>query len=82
MDRSTDDKENYENNKKDMPLKDKLFLSPIEKYKFYGRFPWKMFIHLLLVILSTTQVNKFNYIKFNIISYFKNQKINKNKKFQ
>jgi len=47
-----DDKKN-----KSMPLKDTLFLSPIEKYKFYGRFPWKMVIHLLLVILSTTQVN-------------------------
>ncbi len=45
--------------KKEIPIRDNLFLSPIEKYKFYGRFPWKMIIHMLLVILTTTQVNKF-----------------------
>lgn len=53
--------ENYTEVRKDMPLKDNLFLSPIEKYKFYGRFPWKMVIHLLLVILSTTQVTIINF---------------------
>ena len=62
MDRSRDAKDNNENTKKDIPIKDNLFLSPIEKYKFYGRFPWKMVIHLLLVILSTTQVNKLSFI--------------------
>ena len=59
MDQSRDDEDN-DKVKKDMPLKDNLFLSPIEKYKFYGRFPWKMVIHLLLVILTTTQVNILN----------------------
>ncbi len=39
----------------EMPLKDSLFLSPIEKYKIYGRFPWKMVIHILLVIATTVQ---------------------------
>jgi hypothetical protein len=38
-----------------IPLKDNLFLSPIEKYKIYGRFPWKMVFHILLVIATTAQ---------------------------
>lgn len=38
-----------------MPLKDSLFMSPIDKYKLYGRFPWKMIIHILLVIATTAQ---------------------------
>jgi hypothetical protein len=56
---SSNEKDKNKEKNKTMPLKDTLFLSPIEKYKFYGRFPWKMIIHLLLVILSTTQVNIF-----------------------
>jgi hypothetical protein len=40
----------------EIPLKDSLFLSPIEKYKIYGRFPWKLIIHILLVIATTSQV--------------------------
>ncbi len=44
------------NNSVEIPLKDSLFLSPIEKYKIYGRFPWKLIIHILLVIATTSQV--------------------------
>jgi hypothetical protein len=39
----------------EMPLKDTIFLSPIEKYKIYGRFPYKMIIHILLVLVTTSQ---------------------------
>jgi len=56
MENKQDSNNNIKNEKKDMPIRDNLFLSPIEKYKFYGRFPWKMIIHMLLVILTTTQV--------------------------
>lgn len=31
-------------------------MTPIRKYEKYGRFPWKMVIHLLLVVLTTCQV--------------------------
>ena len=44
-------------NDKPLPLKDTLFLSPIDKYKIYGRFPWKMIIHILIVIATAAQVN-------------------------
>ena len=47
-----DEKENVK-----IPLKETLFLSPLEKYKLYGRFPWKMVMHIALVIATTTQVN-------------------------
>jgi hypothetical protein len=52
---------------KHMPLKDKLILGPIDKYRIYSkinnkltnyidRFPWKMMISFLIVVFSTTQV--------------------------
>ena len=63
MDNSQDQLDQTSKEKKDIPIRDNLFLSPIEKYKFYGRFPWKMIIHLLLVILTTTQVNLLEIIK-------------------
>lgn len=59
------DPHNNANENKEMPIRDNLFLSPIEKYKFYGRFPWKMIIHLLLVILTTTQVKIINNWNFS-----------------
>ena len=36
-----------------MPLKSKVILGPIEKYKWYGVFPGKFVVHLLIVILSS-----------------------------
>jgi hypothetical protein len=47
---------NTVNSKTEIPLQDTLFLSPIEKYKIYGRFPYKLMLHLLLVIATTSQV--------------------------
>lgn len=38
-----------------IPIKDTLYLSPIDKYKLYGRFPWKMILHFLLVIGTSAQ---------------------------
>ena len=41
---------------KQIPLKDKLYLSPIDKYRLYGRFPVKMILHFLLIIATASQV--------------------------
>lgn len=41
--------------KENIPIKDTLYLSPIDKYKIYGRFPWKMILHFLLVIGTSAQ---------------------------
>lgn len=38
-----------------MRLQDRLFMHPMEKYNKYGRFPWKMMVHLFLVIFTTAQ---------------------------
>jgi len=38
-----------------MPLKDRLYMAPIDKYEHYGRFPWKVVIQLLLVFFTTCQ---------------------------
>jgi hypothetical protein len=54
------------NDPRNIPLKDSLFLSPIEKYKIYGRFPWKLLIHLFLVIATTAQVNNYKLININM----------------
>ena len=47
-------------NPKHIPFKDKLYLTPSEKYKIYGVFPLRMFLDILLVILTTTQVIMIN----------------------
>lgn len=39
-----------------MTLKERLYMPPLEKYRIYDRFPWKLVIHVLLVILTTAQV--------------------------
>lgn len=39
-----------------MPLLDKLYMPPIKKYEVYGKFPWKMVIHILLVMMTTAQI--------------------------
>ena len=54
-----------------MSLRSKVILGPIDKYKYYSkhsilfqyshlmivdRFPWKLLIHILLIILSSAQV--------------------------
>jgi hypothetical protein len=36
-----------------MPLKDKLSLGPIEKYTLYNRFPYKLTLHIALLILTS-----------------------------
>jgi len=42
--------------KKKLPLMDKITLGPIKKYKNYNRFPWKMMVHIVLVMVVTTQI--------------------------
>lgn len=39
-----------------MPLLDRLYMQPMDKYEKYGRYPWKMTIHILLVLGTTLQV--------------------------
>lgn len=36
-----------------MPLKDKISLGPIDKYTLYNRFPYKLSLHLALMILTS-----------------------------
>ena len=40
----------------EMNIKDDLYLSPFEKYKLYGIFPWSFLASLVLLILTTAQV--------------------------
>ena len=39
-----------------MPLKDKISLGPLEKYTLYNRFPFKLSIHLALMILTSALI--------------------------
>ena len=40
-----------------MPLKDKISLGPIEKYTLYNRFPYKLLLHISLLILTSIQIS-------------------------
>ena len=39
-----------------MNTRDRLYMPPLEKYEVYGRFPWKIAIHLLLLALITCEI--------------------------
>ena len=39
-----------------MNIRDRLYMPPLEKYEVYGRFPWKIALHLLLVALVTCEI--------------------------
>jgi hypothetical protein len=41
---------------KDMNIKDDLYLSPFEKYKLYGVFPWGIAIAITLILLTSLQI--------------------------
>ncbi len=49
----TDRKKDSDNNL--ISIKDTIYLNPIEKYKYYGKFPWKFIIHLLLLVGTSAQ---------------------------
>lgn len=40
----------------DIPLKDRIVLGPIDRYKKYGYFPWKFVVHILLTVLTSVQI--------------------------
>jgi hypothetical protein len=50
-------KDNKDNDKKQMTLKDHFLMNDIEKYKYHGEFPYILFLSILLVILITILVN-------------------------
>lgn len=39
-----------------MDVRDRLFLGPIDKYRKYRRYPWKMILGLTLVVLTSINV--------------------------
>ncbi len=43
-----------------IPLKDLFFLGDLEKYYKYGIFPYILFVHIFLVILTTALVRIIN----------------------
>ena len=42
--------------KKEIPPEDKIVLSPVDQYVIYGKFPYFMIIHIILLVLNTLQV--------------------------
>jgi hypothetical protein len=43
-------------NPNDMPLIEKITLGPIEKYQKWNRYPWKMIIHMFIIVMTSLQV--------------------------
>ena len=39
--------------KNQISLKDKIVLGPIERYKKYNHFPWKLLLHMLLIFITS-----------------------------
>ena len=39
-----------------LPVGDELYLAPIQKYRLYNKFPYKLFIHSLLVVFTSLQI--------------------------
>ena len=44
--------------KEQLGLRERLFLPTWEKFKYYGIFPWKILLNVLLVALVTAQVSQ------------------------
>ena len=42
--------------RKGIPPEDKILLSPLDQYVIYGKFPYFMIIHIVLLVLNTLQV--------------------------
>ena len=40
----------------EMPLRDRLYMNSIDKYKVYGRFPWVLTVAVLLAFCTSFQV--------------------------
>jgi hypothetical protein len=49
---------NQEVNKRDnkISLKDKIVMGPIDRYKKYNHFPWKLLLHIMLLFVTSFQV--------------------------
>ena len=45
-----------------IPMKDQFFMSDLEKYYKYGKFPYLFLVQLLLVIVTTTVVKRLFFI--------------------
>ena len=43
-----------------IPYKDKLFLSPLQKFRIYGKFPIRMILDITLAVLVTVQIMMIN----------------------
>ena len=39
-----------------IPFKDKIYLTPTEKYRIYGKFPTRMILDIALAVFSTIQI--------------------------
>ena len=58
--------------KSEIPAEDKVVLSPIDKYTIYGRFPYHLVIHILLLIFNTLQATL---ILSELSDYFRAQEL-------
>lgn len=39
-----------------MPLRDRLYMLPVERYEKYGKYPWRLIIDVLLLVFTTAQL--------------------------
>ncbi len=45
----------FKKEKQEIPPEDNIALSPLDKYRIYGKFPLNMIVHILLVVFTSLQ---------------------------
>ena len=43
----------WQGHQENMKFSDKILMGPIEKYQVYQQFPWKLVVHVLLIIATS-----------------------------
>ena len=56
MSKMEEGKDKKSNAGKGISLRDKIVLGPIDRYKKYDLFPWKLMIHVMLLFITSFQV--------------------------
>lgn len=50
------DKQSLSSAASSVPFLDTLVLGPLDKYEKYGKFPWKLLVHIIMLFLVTLEV--------------------------
>jgi hypothetical protein len=55
----------------EISLKAQVLLDPLNKYKYFGKFPWIPFVHMVIVMLDSYIILQMNNIESGMLSAMK-----------